>query len=93
MIYDMEMQKTFYASYAEKVEKARKKLGRAMTLAEKILYAHLYDENTVAAFRRGKSMLTSVRPRSHAGCDGPDGAVAVYECGKIRFSCSCYRTL
>ena len=37
MIYDMEMQKTFYASYAEKVEKARKKLGRAMTLAEKIL--------------------------------------------------------
>ena len=24
MIYDMEMQKTFYASYAEKVEKARK---------------------------------------------------------------------
>ena len=35
MIYDMEMQKTFYASYAEKVEKARKKLGRAMTLAEK----------------------------------------------------------
>ena len=44
MIYDMEMQKTFYASYAEKVEKARKKLGRAMTLAEKILYAHLYDE-------------------------------------------------
>ena len=28
MIYDMEMQKTFYASYAEKVEKARKKLGQ-----------------------------------------------------------------
>ena len=41
MIYDMEMQKTFYASYAEKVEKARKKLGRAMTLAEKILYAFI----------------------------------------------------
>ena len=57
MIYDMEMQKTFYASYAEKVEKARKKLGRAMTLAEKILYAHLYDENTVAAFRRGEEYV------------------------------------
>ena len=27
MIYDMEMQKTFYASYAEKVEKARKNWG------------------------------------------------------------------
>ena len=57
MIYDMEMQKTFYASYAEKVEKARKKLGRAMTLAEKILYAHLYDENTVVAFRRGEEYV------------------------------------
>ena len=57
MIYDMEMQKTFYASYAEKVEKARKKLGRAMTLAEKILYAHLYDENTVTAFRRGEEYV------------------------------------
>ena len=94
MIYDMEMQKTFYASYAEKVEKARKKLGRAMTLAEKILYAHLYDENTVAAFRRGEEYV-NFRPDRVAmqDRDGPDGAVAVYECGKIRFSCSCYRTL
>ena len=86
MIYDMEMQKTFYASYAEKVEKARKKLGRAMTLAEKILYAHLYDENTVAAFRRGEEYV-NFRPDRVAMQD------AVYECGKIRFSCSCYRTL
>lgn len=57
MIYDMEMQKTFYASYAEKVRKARKKLGRAMTLAEKILYAHLYDEHTMAPFRRGEEYV------------------------------------
>ena len=61
MIYDMEMQKTFYASYAEKVEKARKKLGRAMTLAEKILYAHYTTKTRWLLSVGGKSMLTSVR--------------------------------
>lgn len=61
MIYDMEMQKTFYASYAEKVEKARKKLGRAMTLAEKYCM-HIYTTKTRWQLSvGGKSMLTSVR--------------------------------
>ena len=44
MVYDIEMIRNFYASYRAKVENARKKLDRPMTLAEKILYAHLYDE-------------------------------------------------
>ena len=42
MVYDIEMLKRFYASYAVHVDAARMKLGKAMTLAEKILYAHLY---------------------------------------------------
>ena len=37
MVYDIDMLRKFYALYPERVEKARKKLGRAMTLAEKIL--------------------------------------------------------
>lgn len=57
MIYDIEMLKNFYASYAAKVDLAKKKLGRAMTLAEKILYAHLYNENTLSAFRRGEDYV------------------------------------
>ena len=34
MVYDIEMLKRFYASYAVHVDAARVKLGKAMTLAE-----------------------------------------------------------
>lgn len=57
MVYDIEMLKRFYASYAVHVDAARVKLGKAMTLAEKILYAHLYDADTAAAFRRGEDYV------------------------------------
>ena len=58
MVYDIDMLREFYALYPERVEKARKKLGRAMTLAEKILYAHLYDEaNEGLEFRRGEDYV------------------------------------
>lgn len=57
MVYDIEMLKRFYASYAAHVDAARMKLGKAMTLAEKILYAHLYNADTVAPFRRGEDYV------------------------------------
>ena len=57
MVYDIEMLKRFYASYAVHVDAARMKLGKAMTLAEKILYAHLYNADTVASFRRGEDYV------------------------------------
>ena len=57
MVYDIEMLRKFYASYAMRVDAVRGKLGKAMTLAEKILYAHLYDTSTVAAFRRGEDYV------------------------------------
>ena len=57
MVYDIEMLKRFYALYAVHVDAARVKLGKAMTLAEKILYAHLYDAGTAAAFRRGEDYV------------------------------------
>lgn len=41
MVYDIEMLKRFYASYAVHVDAARMKLGKAMTLAEKY-YMHTY---------------------------------------------------
>lgn len=53
MIYDLEMMKQFYVSYNGKVQDTRKKLGRALTLAEKILYSHLYDADSMKCFERG----------------------------------------
>ena len=53
MVYDIDVLRSFYTSYATKVETARKKLGRPLTLAEKVLYAHLYDETSLADFSRG----------------------------------------
>ena len=57
MVYDIEMMRTFYASYAMRVDAVQRKLGKAMTLAEKILYAHLYDEKTLCAFLRGEDYV------------------------------------
>ena len=57
MVYDLEMINQFYAYYSGKVASARNKLNRALTLAEKILYSHLYDENTLKAFERGSDYV------------------------------------
>ena len=53
MIHDIEMLRSFYAAYANRVAEARKVLGRPLTLAEKILYAHLYNGTPKAAYERG----------------------------------------
>lgn len=47
------MDRNFYESFKEKCDKASKVLKRPMTLAEKILYAHLYSEKDLKAFERG----------------------------------------
>ena len=57
MVYDIDVLRSFYKSYATKVDTARKKLGRAMTLAEKVLYAHLYDEGSLADYHRGEDYV------------------------------------
>lgn len=57
MVYDIDMLRKFYGGYAAKVEQAKAKLGRAMTLAEKVLYAHLYDAASLASFKRGEDYV------------------------------------
>ena len=42
MVFDLELIKKVYAAMPEKVAEARKLVGRPLTLAEKILYAHLF---------------------------------------------------
>jgi aconitate hydratase len=43
MAFDIDMIKGVYAKFPERVAAARKVVGRPLTLAEKILYAHLWD--------------------------------------------------
>ncbi|KOY87874.1 aconitate hydratase [bacterium 336/3] len=57
MAFDFEMIKSVYARMPERVEAARKVLGRPMTLAEKILYAHLHENPVKEVFERGKSYV------------------------------------
>ncbi len=57
MAFDLEMIKSVYARMPERVEAARKVLGRPMTLAEKILYAHLHENPVKEVFERGKSYV------------------------------------
>lgn len=61
MPFNIEILKKFYSSYPRRVDHAKKKLGRAMTLAEKILYAHLYDEDSLQLYKRGDDYV-SFRP-------------------------------
>ncbi len=57
MAFDIDMIKKVYASYPEKVAKARELLGRPLTLTEKILYTHLSDPLPAAPFARGESYV------------------------------------
>ncbi|MGA2297685.1 MAG: aconitate hydratase [FCB group bacterium] len=53
MIFDIDMLKKHYSTFAGKVDSAKKVLGKPMTLAEKILYGHLFDSKSLKEFTRG----------------------------------------
>ncbi len=53
MTFDIDMIKKVYAQFPERVEAARELTGRPLTLAEKILYAHLWDGTPNQVFQRG----------------------------------------
>ena len=57
MVFDLDMVKEFYSKYATKVASAREFLGRPLTLSEKILYSHLWEELPNKAFERGNSYV------------------------------------
>jgi len=56
MVFDLELIKKVYAELPEKINHARKLVGRPLTLSEKILYSHLYTPPT-QAFNRGKDYV------------------------------------
>ncbi|GAB4407604.1 MAG: aconitate hydratase [Bacteroidia bacterium] len=57
MVFDLDMIKAVYAQLPAKVQAARQMLGRPMTLAEKILYAHLHPEMALQNFVRGQDYV------------------------------------
>ncbi|MDR0844775.1 MAG: aconitate hydratase [Tannerella sp.] len=57
MVYDIEMLKEFYSNFAQKTEFVRSRMNRPMTLAEKILYAHLFDANKLDIYKRGEDYV------------------------------------
>jgi aconitate hydratase len=57
MAFDIDMIKKVYASFPARVDKARDLVGRPLTLAEKILYSHLWDGTPEAVYTRGKDYV------------------------------------
>ncbi len=56
MAFDLDLVQKVYQELPEKVEAARKLVGRPLTQAEKILYSHSYDTAT-RAFERGRDYV------------------------------------
>ena len=53
MIFDLDMLKKHYEDFSNKVDTAKKVVGHPLTLAEKILYAHLWTDEKTKDFKRG----------------------------------------
>ena len=56
MVFDLDLIKKLYGQLPSKVDAARKLVGKPLTLAEKILYAHLFETPT-HAYERGKDYV------------------------------------
>mgnify|MGYP001211163723 FL=1 len=57
MAFDLDMIKKVYSQIPERVDAAKKVVGRPLTLAEKILYSHLWDGKTSSEFVRAKDYV------------------------------------
>ncbi|MEQ8245909.1 aconitate hydratase [Fulvivirga sp.] len=57
MAFDLDMIKAVYAGMGARIEAARKVVNKPLTLSEKILYSHLYSDQKLEAFGRGKSYV------------------------------------
>jgi aconitate hydratase len=57
MIFDLDMIKAVYKNMPSRIAKARKAVGKPLTLSEKILYSHLHADQDLQNFGRGKSYV------------------------------------
>ena len=56
MVFDLDLIRKLYGALPAKVDAARKLVGKPLTLAEKILYSHLFETPT-RAYERGKDYV------------------------------------
>jgi aconitate hydratase len=56
MVFDLDLIKKLYTGMPAKVDAARSLVGKPLTLAEKILYSHLFEKPT-RAYERGKDYV------------------------------------
>jgi len=57
MVFDIDMIKAVYERYPERIAAARKVVNKPLTLAEKILYAHLWEGAATTEYERGNSYV------------------------------------
>ena len=57
MLFDLDMIKAHYEALPEKIKNIKAKLGRPLTLSEKILYSHLHEESPLQSYERGKDYV------------------------------------
>lgn len=56
-VFDLDLIKKTYENLESKVNAARQMVGKPLTLAEKILYSHLWDGNATTEYHRGKDYV------------------------------------
>ncbi|MFI3331070.1 MAG: aconitate hydratase [Rikenellaceae bacterium] len=56
-MFDKELVESVYAGFAKKVQAAKSVLNREMTLAEKVLYAHLHESSPLREYVRGEEYV------------------------------------
>lgn len=57
MAFDLDMIKKVYAQMGDRINKAKAITGKPLTLAEKILYSHLYEGEPKESYKRGESYV------------------------------------
>src|SRR5690554_1714012 len=57
MAFDIEMIKKVYERMPQRVDEAHKVVGKPLTLSEKILYAHLWEEQPTQKYERGRDYV------------------------------------
>ena len=76
-IRNFDMIQAFYRNYPKRLAAVRAKLGRPLTLSEKILYTHLYDPKQLKSYKRGVE-YAEFRP-DRAGTHDIGGPMAIIQ--------------
>ena len=53
MAFDIDVIKRVYAEMSSKIERAKQVIGKPLTLSEKVLYSHLWNEEISRPYIRG----------------------------------------